>query len=110
MAEWLKAASEIAVTVINAMALVAIAVGTIQAFITGLIALLSRAATDRERREVWLRFARWLVIGLTFQLAADTIESSIAPSWDEIGKLVAIAAIRTFLNFFLDRAPAEVRE
>jgi uncharacterized membrane protein len=45
---------------------------------------------------------------LTFQLAADIIETSLAPSWEDIGKLAAIAAIRTFLNFFLGRDLVEV--
>ena len=65
--------------------------------------------TGHERREVWLRYARWLVAGLTFQLAADIIETSITPSWEEIAKVGATAAIRTFLNFFLERDLAEVR-
>jgi uncharacterized membrane protein len=57
-----------------------------------------------------MRYARWLVAGLTLQLAADIVDTAIAPSWDEIGKLAAIAAIRTFLNFFLERDMDEVRE
>jgi uncharacterized membrane protein len=57
-----------------------------------------------------MRLARWLIAGLTFQLAADIIETSVAPSWDEIGQLAAIAVIRTFLNFFLDRDQREMAE
>jgi uncharacterized membrane protein len=29
--------------------------------------------SGHERRDVWLRYARWLVAALTFQLAADII-------------------------------------
>jgi uncharacterized membrane protein len=61
-------------------------------------------------RQVWLRYGRWLVAGLTFQLAADIIGTSIAPTWQEVGQLGAIAAIRTFLNFFLERDLAELRD
>jgi uncharacterized membrane protein len=50
------------------------------------------------------------VAGLTFQLAADVIETSIAPTWDGIGRLAAIAVIRTFLNYFLERDLADIRE
>ena len=50
-----------------------------------------------------MKFARWLVAGLTFQLAADVVSTSVAPTWDEVGHLAAIAAVRTFLSFFLDR-------
>ncbi len=36
-------------------------------------------------------------------LAADILATAIAPIWDEIGKLVAIALLRTALNYFLER-------
>jgi uncharacterized membrane protein len=55
-------------------------------------------------------YARWLVAGLTFQLAADIVHTSIAPTWDDVGKVGAIAAIRTFLTYFLDRDMEKVRE
>src|SRR5262245_20303392 len=48
-----------------------------------------------------LLLARFLSIGLEFQLAADILGTTIAPSWTEIGKLGAIAVIRTGLNHFL---------
>ena len=57
---------------------------------------------------MWSRLGRWLVAGLTFQLAADVIETAIAPQWDDIGRLGAIAVIRTFLNYFLERDLSEV--
>jgi uncharacterized membrane protein len=53
-----------------------------------------------ETRKVWLRYARWLVAALTLQLAADIIERSVTTSWQKIGRLAAIAVIRTFLNYF----------
>jgi uncharacterized membrane protein len=43
-------------------------------------------------------------------LAADIIESSISTSWESVGRLAAIAVIRTFLNYFLERDLSEVRE
>ena len=55
-------------------------------------------------------FSRWLVAGLTFQLAADILESSITPDWDGIGRLAAVAVIRTFLNYFLERDVEEMRK
>jgi uncharacterized membrane protein len=36
-------------------------------------------------------------------LAADILATAIAPTWDEIGKLAAIAVLRTALNYFLER-------
>lgn len=48
-----------------------------------------------------LNFGRWLSLALEFQLAADIVSTTLAPSFEALGKLGAIALIRTFLNFFL---------
>jgi uncharacterized membrane protein len=61
-----------------------------------------RAPEDRKSA-LRLRLGRWLAVGLEFALAADILRTAIAPSWDEIGKLAAIAALRTLLNYFLAR-------
>jgi uncharacterized membrane protein len=55
------------------------------------------------------RYARWLVAGLSFQLAADILATSIAPSWDELVRLATVAVIRTFLNYFLEKDLSEIR-
>jgi uncharacterized membrane protein len=108
MKEWLTVIVEYAVMIIHAMALVIIIVGTIEAFLRSVCAIFSPSAGGRQFRDAYLRYARWLVGGLTFQLAADILETSIAPSWDEIGRVGAIAVIRTFLNYFLERDLAAV--
>ena len=56
-----------------------------------------------------LTLARYLALALEFQLAADILVTALAPSWEEIGKLAAIATIRTALNFFLAREVKEER-
>ena len=65
--------------------------------------LVRPAAPDEAKEGVRLRLARWLAVALEFELAADILRTAIAPSWDEIGKLAAIAALRTLLNYFLER-------
>ena len=59
--------------------------------------------THGERKAVWRRLGTWLLLGLEFELAADIVASVISPSWIDIGQLGAIAAIRTFLNYFLEK-------
>lgn len=108
MQEWLVRSTQAIVLVIDAMALLVIAFGTLQAFVATLAATFSPVA-GHERRDIWLRYARWLVAGLTFQLAADIIESSITTSWEALGRLAAIALIRTFLNYFLERDLEDMR-
>jgi uncharacterized membrane protein len=106
--EWLVIVTEQAVVVIDAMALLLVLIGTVEAFIDGLRAVFS-SKSSHEKRDVWLRYGRWLVAGLTFQLAADIIETSIRTSWESITQLGAIAVIRTFLNYFLERDLNEAR-
>ncbi len=95
---------------IEAIAIGIIAFGALEAVIGIVRVGLRSATTNDDRRAVWLTFARWLVAGLTFQLAADVVNTSFAPTWDEIGHLAAVAAIRTFLSFFLDREVEDTRE
>jgi uncharacterized membrane protein len=71
---------------------------------------LFRGATLNERKSIWVHFARWLLLGLEFELAADIIRSVVAPTWQDIGQLAAIAAIRTLLSYFLERDVAELRQ
>jgi uncharacterized membrane protein len=107
MKDWLTVIALNVVTIIQVMALLVVAFGTVQAFVFSLRAMVSPSATGHYFHTGYVQFARWLVAGLTFQLAADIIGTAFAPSWDEIGQLAAIAVIRTFVNFFLERDLAD---
>ena len=65
-----------------------------------------RAQLTRQTADftaIRLTLARYLALALEFQLGADILSTAIAPSWEQIGKLGAVAVIRTALNFFLSR-------
>lgn len=62
---------------------------------------------ERNFLTVRLTLARYLLLALEFQLGADILTTAIAPTWDEIGKLAAIAIIRTVLNYFLSKEMKE---
>jgi uncharacterized membrane protein len=109
MHEWLIVASEYAILLIDAIALVVIVFGTLQAALAVARGMFT-PHDGPQRRAIWLNYARWLIAGLTFQLAADIIETSITTDWEAIARVGAIAVIRTFLNYFLERDLAEVRE
>lgn len=96
---------------IEAVVLVVITVATLLA-VGRTLGLLSTPPSERteQSRQIWLGYARWLVAGLTLQLGADILESSIAPTWHAIAQLGAIALIRTFLSYFLERDIQEVSE
>ena len=57
--------------------------------------------------EIRLDLGLSLALSLEFLLAADIVGTAVTPSWEAIGLLAAIAAIRTFLNYFLHQ---EVKE
>ena len=88
---------------LEAMVVLTVAIGALEALYRILTSSLVHRADDWNRRAVWLRFAGWILIALEFALGADIVRTAIAPSWDDIGKLGAIAAIRTFLGFFLGK-------
>lgn len=47
------------------------------------------------------RLGAHLLLGLEIFIAADIISSVVSPSWQKIGMLAAIVAIRTVLSYFL---------
>jgi uncharacterized membrane protein len=101
MKAWLELITEPVIVAIDALALLVIVVGTVEV-LGKLVRAAIRPMTERERRNTWLRYARWLVAALTLQLAADIVETSVTSDWQTIGRLGAIAVIRTFLNYFLE--------
>jgi uncharacterized membrane protein len=109
MEEWLSEVSLYVALSIEAAAILIVAIGSVEALVNGFRVMLTHAESA-EKRAAWLRYARWLVAGLTFQLAADIVHTAVAPTWDEVGRLGAIALIRTFLTYFLDRDIAEMQE
>ena len=102
MRQWLMTVTEPTIAVIDGIALLVIVVGTFEALVKVARATI-RPMTHAEARDAWLRYSRWLVAALTFQLAADILETSISTSWQTIGRVAAIAVVRTFLNYFLER-------
>lgn len=109
MNEWLTFLSERLIVLIDALALVVIVIGTVEVVVR-LVHALIRPVTNYVLRDAWLHYSRWLVAALTFQLAADIIETSISTNWQTIGRVGAVAVIRTFLNYFLDRDLETIRQ
>jgi uncharacterized membrane protein len=97
-----EVAKDVALAIEAAVVLI-VAIGAAEAlFKTGKL-LMVGGLSITGRQEIWLRFAIWILLALEFALAADIIRTAIAPTWDDIGKLGAIAAIRTVLNWFLSK-------
>src|SRR5919205_2882508 len=78
---------------------VVIGVGVVVAFAAYVLSELR--VRPRPYEAIRLLLGRFLALGLEFQLASDILGTAVSPTFGEIGKLGAIATIRTVLNFFL---------
>ena len=99
---WCSAGAEVAAALVVGLA-------TIEALVRSLIAFVRSsmragdARADEEKQEIRLRLGRWLTLALEFLVAADILRTTVAPTWTEIGQLAAIIALRTLLNYFLEK-------
>lgn len=57
----------------------------------------------KRPEEIRVSFGSAVALSLELLLGADVLATAVAPSWDDIGKLAAIALLRTLLNYFLER-------
>jgi uncharacterized membrane protein len=99
-AEFKQVAETIALA-IQAGAVLVVTFGAGQALVLVVAAIVQGEADATRGREIWLKFATWILLALEFALAADLVRTAVAPTWDDIGKLAVIATIRTMLNYFL---------
>jgi uncharacterized membrane protein len=95
--------ARIVASFVEVAAVVIVAYGCGEAFIQLVRVVVTRTASHGVRKAIWRRLGVWLLIGLEFELAADIIGSVISPTWQDIGELGAIAVVRTFLNYFLEK-------
>jgi len=63
-----------------------------------------------SKEDIRIQFGNSAAVSLELLLGADVLATAVAPSWSDIGKLAAIAAIRTALNYFLGRELKNVSE
>jgi len=92
--EWLRLAVESLGALVIAAGIVIVVIGLVRYIVRG---------GGGGFVPIRLAFARYLTLALELQLGADILSTSIAPTWDRIGKLAAIAVIRTALNYFLSK-------
>ncbi|MEV8437930.1 DUF1622 domain-containing protein [Actinosynnema sp. NPDC051121] len=100
--ETFRSVVDVLVTVVEAAGVAVILIGALWA----VVRFVGQGLRHRDAAvftPIRLSLSRFLVLGLEFQLAADILRSALAPSFQEIGQLAAIAAIRTALNYFLNR-------
>jgi len=103
---------ELALTNLVAFAKLILETISVLCVITGLVKTIRLAiAMNRHHanqdtypfNQVRIRFGTWLALALEFQLGADVLATTVAPSLEALGKLAIVAVIRTFLNYFLSK-------
>lgn len=62
----------------------------------------------KSAEESRVKFGSSVAVALEILLGADVLATAVAPSWDDIGKLAAIAILRTALNYFLGKELKEI--
>jgi uncharacterized membrane protein len=95
--------------VIELMAVLVITYTSVETFVV-LVRLVLKRVPIEEGRSTWLRVLHLLVVGLTFQLAADLVHIAIAQGLQPLGRVAVIAVLRTFLSYFLNRDLREAQE
>ncbi len=96
--------------VLEAVAAVCIVLGLSVSIKLSIILRRRRSSIQFPLGRLRLTFGRWLALALEFQLGADVLATTVAPTFEALGKLGAIAIIRTFLNYFLNKELIEVFE
>lgn len=103
MEELIKTATLLLARWIEAGAALVIGFASLRSLWKFLVAI----ATDRSpmvpKEEIRLSLGRSLALALELELGADILKTAVAPTWNDIGLLAAIAVLRTALNYFLER-------
>src|ERR687894_64339 len=102
MEERLREIVAVVVVIVEACGVAVIVVGALWAF-ARFVWVGARRRDTAAFVPVRLTLGRFLALGLEFQLASDVLRTAVAPSFEELGQLAAVAAIRTALNYFLGK-------
>jgi uncharacterized membrane protein len=88
-----------AVEILSAIVIGIAVIKTLYCYLQGL----KKSAQHISKEAIRVQFGSSVAVSLELLLGADVLATAVAPSWDDIGKLAAIAVIRTLLNYFLER-------
>lgn len=92
---YISHALEIISATVIAAALLKLVAGYFQSFL--------KTKNSLSAIQARVTFGSAVSVSLELLLGADVLATAVAPSWNDIGQLAAIATIRTVLNFFLEK-------
>lgn len=103
MEEIIKTGTVYVAQLIELMAAIIICYSSVKAMLQFIKDSSSKTNNYLPDISIRLNLGKSLAIALELLLGADILKTAIAPTWNEIGQLAAIAALRTALNYFLER-------
>ncbi|MBN1949237.1 MAG: DUF1622 domain-containing protein [Candidatus Cloacimonetes bacterium] len=86
---------------VNLIAIVVLVTGIVKAFWTFIKDAFMGEDAIKAISESRLELGHSFSLGLGFLIGSSIIRTTIAPTWNDIGQLAAIIALRTIMNFFL---------
>ncbi|MHC4887237.1 MAG: DUF1622 domain-containing protein [Planctomycetota bacterium] len=101
MKEFITIANEYVVYICQLLAMAVITVGVCKAMVTFLKDVLFGQKSSQAIQESRMEMGHSFSLGLSFLIGGSILKSTLAPTWNDIGQLAAIIAIRTVLNYFL---------
>ncbi len=102
MKEWAELITKYLSSFVEILAAVVIGIALIQ-FLFRYVNHIFKPNIETVNQKIRIQFGSSLTVALELLLGADILATAIAPTWDDIGQLAAIAVLRTALNFFLER-------
>ena len=100
---WSKLLTDSLSSVVESMAAIVIAIAVGRALVGYVQSIIRRRPGTTPPASIRFSLGRSLALALELLLAADILKTAVAPTWNDIGQLAAIAALRTGLNYFLER-------
>lgn len=106
---WLTQLAQLLEILLETIAILVVAIALLSA-LKRLLHHRFKGKSHHLQEQIRLEFGQTLALSLEFQLAADIVATAVSPTWEDLAKLGAIAGIRTFLNFFLQREVQELQD
>lgn len=103
MTDAIKLINNVIVHICQILAMIVILIGIFKALIIYVKDILLTKKAFSALQESRLEIGHSFSLGLAFLIGASILKTILAPTWNDIGQLAAIIALRTALNFFLLR-------
>ncbi len=99
----LEAAASAIKLILESISVLCVTVGLLATLVMILAGFYRTGRFLSSPHAVRLRFGIWLSMALEFQLGADIVATTVNPNLQSLIELAILAAVRTFLNHFLQK-------